>query len=609
MEDIVMIPLTKLVESDDNVRRDNRKGAISELAASIRSVGLLQGLVVRAADKGKHAVIAGGRRLRALKMLAKAGDIEKNAPIPCRVVSADEAGEMSLAENIVRLDLSPADEILGIAKLAADGLGVETIAARFGVSPTHVARRLKLARVSPRLIEALRKEEATLDQVAALAFSDDHAAQEKAFFDGPDWARTPERLKAQVTQAHAPETDKLVRFVGIDAYEALGGAIVFDLFAEADETRYLSDRDLLTRMAEAKLQPIAEQVRAEGWAWVETAIDGVAWAQFPERVREHRRELSEAERIEQDRLFAKLDETEDEAEIAQIETALDAFALSHWNPEEVALAGAIVCLSHDGEPRIERGLVKAEDVKALKSLRRKLAKPDEGASGDCEYAVTATPKPRLSAKLVDELMAHKTLALRAELASQPELALRFTVFALAANAMSQLGPLSLIRIRVDEADVSRHITRMESTAPAAYAELFNAWRERLPSESVALWSLIAAAEIDALLDLLAVLAAPAIELRAGRGEHIADLLCQAAGLDMSKYWTATPESYFGHVRKDVLVDAIKEEKPTLDRAKLDKAPKAELITRAKRMFKGSAWLPEPLRADVLPADAAAIAAE
>jgi ParB family chromosome partitioning protein len=596
MEEIVMIPLTKLVESEDNVRRVNRKDAISSLAQSLKAFGLIHSIVVRENGKGKFAVVAGGRRLRALRMLAKAGDIENNAPIPCRVISGDNAIELSLAENVARENLLAWEELDAYKRLIECGEGPEAIAARFGVSPTHVARRLKLARVSPRLIEALKREEASLDQLAALAFSDDHAAQEKAFFDAPDWARTPERLKAQLAQAHVQETDKLARFVGIEAYQAEGGTIVSDLFAEAngDDTRYLSDRHLLVRLAAAKLQPVATAIHDEGWAWVETAIDGVTWTQFPERVREHRRELSAEERAEQDRLFAKLDETEDEAEIAALEAKLDAYALTERNRDEVALAGAIVTLSHNGEPRIERGLVRADDVKALRALRRKLAKPDEGASGEGD-AVTAMPKPRLSAKLVYELMAHKTLALRAELASQPDLALRITVFALAANAMSELGSLSLIRIRVDEADVSRLATRMESKAPAAYAERINVWRERLPSDAIALWSSIASAETDTLLELLAVLAAPAIELRAGRGEHIGDLLCQAANLDMSKYWAATPESYFEHVRKDVLVDAIREEKPTLDRAKLEKAPKAELIARAKRLFKGSAWLPEPLR--------------
>ena len=617
MTDVIMIPLTKLAESEDNVRRANRKGGVSELSCSIRSHGLLQSLVVRDTGKGKFAVIAGGRRLRALRLLAKAGDIEKNAPIPCRVIAGgDNAAELSLAENLVRAELPVHEELDAFQRLVDAGEGPEAIAARFGVSPMHVARRLKLARVSPRLMEALKREEATLDQLAALAVVDDHAAQEKAFFDAPDWARTPDRLKAQVMQAHVPETDRLARFVGLDSYQAAAGAVVCDLFAESDDsTRYLADRDLLVRLAAEKLEPIAAQVRGEGWAWIEIALDGVAWTQFPERVREHRRDLTEEVRAEQDRLLAELDAAEDEADIAKIDEAIDALAATSWVAEEVALAGAVITVSPCGEPKIERGLVKHEDMKALKALRRKLAQskhadePGQDAGPDTSEAAIA-PKPRLPAKLVEELIAHKTLALRTEVATKPDLALRLLVLALASNALGEFNTFSLVRVRIDEADVSRQITRSESTAPQALATIAEAWRERLPAGVDALWAFIATVDQQTLLELMAVLVAPAIELRAGRADGVVAAICEAAGLDMGKYWSATVESYFEHVRKEVIVDAIKEVNPALDRSKLDKAPKQEVLARAKKAFKGSAWLPEPLRTPrQSPASVEAIAAE
>jgi ParB family chromosome partitioning protein len=612
MTDIIMIPLTKLVESNENVRRASRKGSVSDLASSIRSHGLLQSIVVRKTPQGKFAVIAGGRRLRALRMLAKAGDIEKNAPIPCRVISGENAAELSLAENVVRQDMAVHEELEAFQRLVDSGEGPEAIAARFGVSPQHVARRLKLARVSPRLIEALKKEEATLDQLAALAVVDDHAAQEKAFFDAPDWARTPDRLKGQLCQAHVPETDKLARFVGLDDYQAAGGAIASDLFADAEDesARFLADRQLLVRMAEEKLQPIAAKIRGEGWAWVEVAIDGVAWTQFSERVREQARVLTAAEEEAREQLYARLDEATDEAEIEAIEAEIDALSIPEWNANEVALAGAIITLSHSGEPKIERGLAKAQDAKALKAIRRQCAKAE--ASVECEGAAELpASKPTLPAKLVDELMAHKTLALRAELASQPVLALRCVVFALAANTTSRLGPLSLIRVRIDETDVGKLTIRAESKAQAHYASMLNQWRDRLLADPTALWTYLADADLSTLLDLLAVLAAPAIELRAGRGEHIADLLCEAAGLDMRKWWHASAESFFEHVRKDVAVDAIMEVNPALDRAKLDKASKKDVLARVRKTFKGRGWLPPPLRTQSVPAPTQpeAIAAE
>lgn len=81
---------------------------------------------------------------------------------------------------------------------------------------------------------------------------------------------------------------------------------------------------------------------------------------------------------------------------------------------------------------------------------------------------------------------------------------------------------------------------------------------------------------------------------------IGDLFADLVGLDMSRWWTASADSYFSHVKRELIVDAIQELKPALDRSKFGKAPKAELVARAKRMFKGVAWLPEPLRRQSAP---------
>lgn len=621
MTDITMIALSKLVESEANVRKTNRQDGIEELASSIKAHGILQSVVVRANDAGKFAVVAGGRRLRALRRLAKAGDIEKNTLIPCRVIGGDESAiELSLAENTVRLNMSLADEIQAVAARIDSGEGPEAIAARFGVSAQHVARRAKLARVSPRLITALRKDEIDADQLAALALTDDHAEQERAFFDAPDWARTPERLRAQIMQAHIPDTDKLVRFVGIDAYKQAGGAAAPDLFAEErdDPTLYLTDRDLIVRLAEAKLRPIAEKVRGEGWAWVEIAMDEIGWQRFLARVREERRKLSKREQTRLERLYSKLDEAKDPAKIEAIEAEIDALAPTAWREEEVKLAGAVVTLTHDGAAKIERGLVRQEDMKALKALRRK-SEHTEARTDDENADSGGAPPPtaRLSAKLVEELQAHRTLGLCAELAEKPDAALRILVFTLAERFIGGFTA-SPLNLRIEEEEVARSITKSESTAPAAYEKIATAWRDRLPGEREDLWRTIVEVEQQTLLELLAVMIAPGLDLRidARMSGHDAqvrmgDLFAEAAGLDMSRWWTASPDSYFNHVKRDVIIDALCELKPTLDRAKLEKAPKAELVMRAKRVSKGADWLPQELRTHsiLVQAQADAIAAE
>ncbi|RYD84322.1 MAG: hypothetical protein EOP84_05795, partial [Verrucomicrobiaceae bacterium] len=104
------IPLNMLIVSTVNVRKTDRKADVSALAASINSHGLLQNLAVAATEGGKFSVVAGGRRLAALKMLAKNGAIAKNFPVPCQVVGEDHAAETSLAENIHRVAMDPLDE-------------------------------------------------------------------------------------------------------------------------------------------------------------------------------------------------------------------------------------------------------------------------------------------------------------------------------------------------------------------------------------------------------------------------------------------------------------------------------------------------------------------
>jgi ParB family chromosome partitioning protein len=124
-----------------NVRRTGRENGIEELAASIAAHGLLQSLSVRpvldgeGAETGRYEVVGGGRRLAALKLLAKRKQISKTAPVPC-LIADGEGEELSLAENVVRENLHPADQFEAFKRLADEhGFGAEEIAARFGVTP------------------------------------------------------------------------------------------------------------------------------------------------------------------------------------------------------------------------------------------------------------------------------------------------------------------------------------------------------------------------------------------------------------------------------------------------------------------------------------------
>jgi ParB/RepB/Spo0J family partition protein len=144
------IALTQLVPSAANVRKTGTKTGIEELAASIAAHGLLQNLQVRPVKGGSFEVVAGGRRLAALKLLAKQKKIAPDYPVPCHALDEQDATEISLAENEMREAMHPADQFEAFKKLADDGTGPEEIAARFGTTPKIVTQRLKLAVVSPK---------------------------------------------------------------------------------------------------------------------------------------------------------------------------------------------------------------------------------------------------------------------------------------------------------------------------------------------------------------------------------------------------------------------------------------------------------------------------
>src|SRR5271154_2431700 len=161
---IKMIALTDLIPSPANVRKTGAANGIAELAASIEAHGLLQNLQVRTGASGKYEGVAGGRRLAALKLLAKRKALAKDAPIGCNVLSGEDAAEISLAENEMRQAMHPADQFAAFKALIDAGQGIEDVAARFGVTPTVVRQRMKLASVSPKLMALYRKAEMTLDQ-------------------------------------------------------------------------------------------------------------------------------------------------------------------------------------------------------------------------------------------------------------------------------------------------------------------------------------------------------------------------------------------------------------------------------------------------------------
>jgi ParB family chromosome partitioning protein len=260
------IPLNKLAISDQNIRRTDRKADLEALVASIKSLGLLQNLSVTRAENNRFNVVAGGRRLAALKALAKQGVIAKDYPVPCHILDNKAALESSLAENVQRVAADAMDEVEAFAALTEQGFDVGAIAQRFGVNHRHVEQRLALASLSPKLKAAYRKGDLALEAARAFCIEPDHARQEAVFKALGKPVTHAANVRAHLTHGHIRGMDRLARFVGLAAYETAGGSLTRELFLDSEI--YIDDPALLSRLANEKLEVFREDLLAPGWGWV-----------------------------------------------------------------------------------------------------------------------------------------------------------------------------------------------------------------------------------------------------------------------------------------------------------------------------------------------------
>lgn len=603
MSETLSIPLNKLVPWEGNVRKTGVSEGVEELSASIAAHGLLQAPIVRKIKGGKYAVVAGQRRLLALKLLAEKGTIAADMAISCQLVAAEaDAGEISLAENVVRVAMHPADQFEAFRDLVDRGVEVAAVAARFGVTENVVAKRMKLGRLSPVVLAAYRAGDIDLEEAQAFAISDDHQAQERVLAEVSEWSRNPSLIRRHLTEGEIPASDKRVRFVGLEAYEQAGGFVRRDLFDD-EASGTLIDTILLDRLVSEKLSAFANKVRAEGWAWVEIVADfdrsvlGDYRRVHPERI-----ELTAEQQALFDTLSEEYDTLADSVEaddgdedvlarLNQIEGSLSDLehAQKVWTAETLAIAGAIVTLTFNGTPAVERGLILRGD------------EPED----DTVDESTPREPAGISAALIEELTARKTAALRDALAVNVPVALAAAVHALALPVFFPLGVNpSCLQVTLRETSPERHIgDEAGQAAASANADALARWSESLPSDSAGFWQWCLAQPQETLLSLLAFVVSQAVNAvrhKADRPESgrlvAADGLAKALSLNMAEWFTPDVDNYFGRINTAQIVAVLCEAKGVSPAPSWTKMKKAELAALAAREIAGTGWLPEVLRA-------------
>ena len=630
----IKIPLGLLDISEHNARKSKR-GNIEALAASIKAQGQLQNIVVHRGEDGRYKAAGGGRRFLAFKLLEESGDWTAEQEIRALLVDADDALAASLAENMHEA-MHPADEFEAFKKLVDDNWTIDRIADAFGVTPLVVERRLRLIAAAPELIEEFRAGELSTDQLIALCATDDHDRQLQAWkrAKGRHWMEGPKDLRKAVLAEGEIDvsSDRRIGFIGgLDVYRAAGGDVRRDLFSGDGSGGFITDEALLDSLVADKLEEHAAAVRAEGWGWVEL------WPEFDHgtfnrlghapqvlgeipkkpaaKLADLRAKLEAAEAELQalhdsdtpgdytdeesermDELYQLVEDTLPE-QIEAIEQAHRA-----WTPEVKASAGALVILDR-GELRIERGMVRTSDRKAVQAA----AGDDSAVSGGRETESAGRKPDAVSDALRRSLIGHRNLAAQGEVAKRPDVAKVLLACWTVEHIRSRVGGgYRGVGVPSDFAisdsgyggGRGQPITDDEGQEKAqAFAAECIALAKKLPDAEGKLWDALAAMTGEELDKLIAYGVALTVSLSDDHKGLTAKLL-QMLGFDMAAHFTPTAGNYLGRMSKPLMVEALTEAgkiKDEADKTFLLAFKKGALATEAESRLAGSGWVPKGIR--------------
>jgi ParB family chromosome partitioning protein len=645
---VLFVPLNKLKKSPRNARKTPHSEAhIEALAASIAAKGMLQNLVVEPATNadgeatGSYFVTIGEGRRLAQMLRVKRKQIRKTEGVRCVLDTVNDAAEISLDENVTREAMHPADQFERFRELADNrGWGAEEIAARFGVTAHVVRQRLRLGAVSPKLMQVYRDGGLSLDQLMAFAIVDDPARQEQVF-DNLSYNREPWTIRRDLTKMAVAANDRRAIFVGSDVYAEAGGTIIRDLFTE-DRGGYFADTALLDRLVIEKLEGVAAEVQvAEGWKWTAAHID-FPHAHGLNRTYPHPMELSEddvaaydAAQQELEALSAEWQDAdvdlpdEVDRQFAALEAKIERIdALRHaYDADEIVRGGVFIILSHDGEARIERGFIRAEDEvsetedcpdgedgSVVDGVRVNgdgeiIEGGDRDEDGNPVSALETEDddagdagKP-LSDLLVRDLTSHRTLGLRLALGEQPDMALIAVTHALAVQTFYRGVDAACLEIRPTSSALASHADGIEDTAAGkALADRHTGWAEDMPRDVADLWGFVAGldhASVMALFAQCASLTVNAVKQPWERKPHAhaaAEKLATAVALDMTAHWTPTVRTYLGRVTKAHILAAVREAVSAEAAEQIAGLKKTDMADAAEQLMAGTGWLPAALRA-------------
>ncbi|EEY0194775.1 TPA: ParB/RepB/Spo0J family partition protein [Escherichia coli] len=594
----VSVPLASLIKSPLNVRTVPYSAeSVSELAESIKGVGLLQNLVVHALPGDRHGVAAGGRRLAALNMLAERGIIPADWPVRVKIIPQELATAASMTENGHRRDMHPAEQIAGFRAMAQEGKTPAQIGDLLGYSPRHVQRMLKLADLAPVILDALAEDRITTEHCQALALENDTERQVQVFEAAcqSGWGGKPEvqTIRRLVTESEvAVAGNSKFRFVGADAFSP--DELRTDLFSD-DEGGYVDCVALDAALLE-KLQAVAEHLReAEGWEWCAGRMEPVGFCSEdagtyrclpePEAV------MTEAEEERLNELMTRYDALENQCEEsdlleAEMKLMRCMAKVRAWTPEMRTGSGVVVSWRY-GNVCVQRGVqLRSEDDAADDADRTEQVQ--EKASVE-----------EISLPLLTKMSSERTLAVQAALMQQPDKSLTLLAWTLCLNVFGSGAYSKPAQISLE----CKH-SSLTSDAPsgkegAAFLSMM-AEKARLAALLPEGWSrdmtTFLSLSQEVLLSLLSFCTACSIHgVQTRECGHTSrsplDTLESAIGFHMRDWWQPTKANFFGHLKKPQIIAALNEAGLSGAARDAEKMKKGDAAEHAEFHMKDNRWVP------------------
>ncbi len=257
-------------------------------------------------------------------------------------------------------------------------------------------------------------------------------------------------------------------------------------------------------------------------------------------------------------------------------------------------------------PEDEAPIEDDEDTDGDESDRRRMTLSGEASDTDDDDAVDEPEEEDgnrpLSDRLMTELTAHRTLALREAVANDPDVAFRAALHALCLKLFYHYGFDTCLEIEAKSVLFGHTSGLADTPAAQAIDARHKAWDEQMPEDSGDLWDMLAELDSDSRQALFAHCIGLTINAvhqpydRRPKALRHAGRLASAVALDMAAAgWKPTVDAFLGRVTKARILDAVREAKGDKPAERIAHLKKAEMAKEAERLLDGTGWLPEPLR--------------